>query len=742
VSGMASNKIFEDIIYQINTLLKQGELYPKYMDHILEGKNDFKISQIYTKKNYSTDWIDTLEDCIISLDTIVRNPRKFIVIEEDIVDISLARSISVESVKHLSQHTNLISSVKKDGTVIPSKILNTSKEESFDIYENRFIYTLLLKIRDFIDRRFTIMKNAMMQSGDLGISIESDFAVDKNKVNCKLESSASFPFDAVVKHKNSAEPTSVERVAHINSIINDFLSSPFAKEMRVCALVRPPILRTNVILKNADFKKALVLWQFIESNENLEFNIENVTETTELPPLLSDKYRGLIFLNTILMQSIANSREEGESLKVLEEKKEEIISDQYVTKNIDDYVPDDFPFLRLDINEIRSVYHKLTNDKSLSVAEVNKMNGALDRVIRQQKINQAKEDSATQKRLIEQQLKEEEIAKKLALREQKDIARRKRQEDARRRVEAKKVEEQHNAEMRRLVKERKELEKKQKDEEQRNLKERKHLEKIQKEEMAAQLAIQEKIDAQLDKYRALEKYALDRYNQAKKDYEEAVEAFKEEEKAQEEERRIHEMAMADISIQQIAKKEESEMLVRIAKEHKESKERVDREKKETLLLLKQQSDDYWKSEKELAIKLGVEEKLGILNIKERAELEKVQSSEKQNIALIREVNKTLNDSLTADNLEHIQKLMAISRRFRSEDDIEAIIKNYEKDRKRKKKELLMRKLKLDRNANKSKTSESADKKNIIKKFKGIKLANIFAKKQNTSKLPKSKKGKK
>ncbi|MBO7178502.1 MAG: hypothetical protein J6V69_05320, partial [Clostridia bacterium] len=114
-----ANNIYEKIVYQINNLIKQEDIYPKYMDSISGGKNDFKISQVYTKKNYDNSWIGTIEDCIVSLDNIVRNPRKFIVIEEDIVDISLARSISVESVKHLSQHTNLISSVDKNGMVIP-----------------------------------------------------------------------------------------------------------------------------------------------------------------------------------------------------------------------------------------------------------------------------------------------------------------------------------------------------------------------------------------------------------------------------------------------------------------------------------------------------------------------------------------------------------------------------------------------------------------------------------------------
>lgn len=691
---MASNQIYEEIIYQINTLLKQGQIYPKYMDSIIEGKNDYKISQVYTKKNYTTDWIDTIEDCIISLDNIVRNPRKFIVIEEDIVDISLARSISVESVKHLSQHTNLISSVKKDGTVIPSKILNTSKEESFDIYENRFIYTLLLKIRDFIDRRFTIMKNAMLQSGDLGVSIESEFAIDKNKVNYKMESSASFPFDAVVKRGSSAQPTSMERVAHINSIISDFLASPFSKEMRSCALVRPPILRTNVILKNPDFKKALLLWQFIESNENLEFNIETVTETTELPTSLSDKYRSLIYLNTVLMQSIASSREEGESLTTFEEKQEKTISDEYITKNIDDFVPDDFPHLKLNINEIRSVYQKIATAKTLTVTQVSKMNAAIDRVLRQYKINKAKEDSATQKRLIAQQLEEEALAKKLALREQKDLERIRRQEEARRRLEAKQLEAERLAELRRLVKERKEMERKKKEEEERLAQERKIQEERQREELERQLKIQEEINAVTERYRQIENVALERLNTTKIDFEQSLIAFHEEEKAQEEERRAHEMKMANMISEEIAVKEEGEMLKRLATEHDESALRIEKEKIDTLAKLKQEAEDYWASERELAIKLGVEEKLGVLNIHERAELEKIFNSEKRHLEVLKDMAASYEDGLTVENIEHIKQLMTLARRFRSEEEIEDIIRNYEKERKKKRRERLLRKLKF------------------------------------------------
>ena len=57
-------------------------------------------------------------------------------------------------VKHLSRNTNLIQDYnQKTGEVKPSKILNINKEESFNTYENRFIYTLINNMKLYIERK-------------------------------------------------------------------------------------------------------------------------------------------------------------------------------------------------------------------------------------------------------------------------------------------------------------------------------------------------------------------------------------------------------------------------------------------------------------------------------------------------------------------------------------------------------------------------------------------------------------
>lgn len=662
---MASNKIYEEIIYQINTLLKQGELYPKYINDIMGGKNDYKISQVYTKKNYTDEWIDTIEECIVSLDTIVRNPRKFIMIEEDIVDISLAKSISVESVKHLAQHTNLISSVDKKGTVLPNKILNTSKEESFEVYENRFLYTLLLKLKDFIDIRFKAIKDALTQSGDISIDIASDFNIDRSKVRCKIETNANFPFDAVVMQKSSGKLSNVERISRINMIINDFLSSAFAREMRSCALVRPPITRTNVILKDPNFKKALMLWQFVETTEKMDFKVDVVTETTELSPVLSEKYRNLIFLNTVLLQSIANTRDSGESLDAAEDKKR-TEADEYVTKNIDDFVPDDFPHLKMEIKEIRNIYRKISDGKTVGIADMGKINMAIDRVLRQYRINKSKEDSITQQRLIAKQLEEEEVAKKLALREERDLARLKRQEEARLRVELRRVAALQEEEMNSLKEETRKQEELRKLEEAKKeeldrirSEEKKKLEEDIKESEEYIKKTQEQILQQEIKLRDLrEEYAANKaeLNKQKKLLEESKQKrFESITKLKKEKALAQQKASAHR--RQMEKQEEELRIL------KYMQERVFMQIQETTLA-------YWESERALSARMKFDQDLDMITMVDKMEFAPIVASTAQKKKQLELYKNLLEKSIAVNHIDTVEDILMLLDKKCSEEELD------------------------------------------------------------------------
>ena len=351
---MSDNKITRDVYRQyakkIVNVLDGEDFYQQFKKRVDKGASEVKLAKKRLIQDISIDWIDTIDEILPNLDTIVRNPRKFIVQEEDIVDVSLARSISTESVKYLAQHTNMISKVDKDGSVTPSKILNITKEESFEIYENRFIYTLLLKLKDFVTMRYDKIKRASATQDVLDLEIESRFNLPSKKITYRTEYLAQLSFDEVMR-LDPDTLTKIERVAKIDRIITDFLSSSFAKSMRNSAPVRPPIMRTNVILKEPNFKKALTLWQFIETyNATAGFSTSDEVEEIPIENADTERLRNMVTLNTMLFESIYDQfetdmdmedKEFADFLRVgdMDFQKDQINRDEYAQK-LDNEVKD------------------------------------------------------------------------------------------------------------------------------------------------------------------------------------------------------------------------------------------------------------------------------------------------------------------------------------------------------------------------------------------------------------------
>lgn len=105
--------------------LKVMDLYEKTS----EKKSDKFIENIESTMHVQTDikdsirdleWIDMMIETLPYIDRIFRNPNRFIINEEEVIKIELSKKVTVDSIKHLSKHTNLIQEVdKKTGDVTP-----------------------------------------------------------------------------------------------------------------------------------------------------------------------------------------------------------------------------------------------------------------------------------------------------------------------------------------------------------------------------------------------------------------------------------------------------------------------------------------------------------------------------------------------------------------------------------------------------------------------------------------------
>ena len=253
-----------NIVDYINNLNKD-----KASSFVGATSSDILIKKNIDAKVSDTSWIDMVEECIPYLDNIIRNPRRFIVQEENIVPIEKAKVVTEESIRHLAQHTSMIQEVQEDGTVIPLKLLNVYREETVDLYENRFIKSL-------VDNLYTFVTNKLEESDQKSYAkVDSEVTykgIMKTKdevveVNLQLTSKKETDVDAS-KDGHSLD----ERIEHIRDIVSAFRSSTFIKSLKESSPVRSPIRKTNVILKEQNFIKALELWEYLEKN-----NIKPVT---------------------------------------------------------------------------------------------------------------------------------------------------------------------------------------------------------------------------------------------------------------------------------------------------------------------------------------------------------------------------------------------------------------------------------------------------------------------------------
>ncbi|MFQ9547586.1 MAG: DUF2357 domain-containing protein [Lachnospiraceae bacterium] len=135
----------------------ENDRYFQYLFEIVQaGNNTIHQNNRVLHKVVDERWLTVVEEGLTSIFNIVDKPRRFIATTEEVVPVALARKITADSVRHLSQNTQFITTNAK-GDIQPTKVLNVTTEESFDLYENRFVYHLIQRLFAFVDKRTDVI---------------------------------------------------------------------------------------------------------------------------------------------------------------------------------------------------------------------------------------------------------------------------------------------------------------------------------------------------------------------------------------------------------------------------------------------------------------------------------------------------------------------------------------------------------------------------------------------------------
>lgn len=287
-----------------------------------------------------TEWLDVVEGTIKYIDNIFRKPNRFIVNEEEVVKIEQAKKITVETIKHLSKNTNFIQTIDSEtGDVTPAKLLNVRKEESYDTYENRLIYTLVQNTKMFIKKRKEELVNSLnledseqQNKNNKSLQYNATSTINEEKVNVNVN------LNSNLEANGSSSKEKIEKILErIENVSRKLDSACDADPYKVIdkqhiTLVKEPIRKTNVVLKNVNFQYAMKLWEYLKDNYNIgvaeEEEHQSYTDSGELKQLIDETF----LLQYVAMKTLDEDQKENEATH---QEIQETMVDQMIEKMVD-----------------------------------------------------------------------------------------------------------------------------------------------------------------------------------------------------------------------------------------------------------------------------------------------------------------------------------------------------------------------------------------------------------------------
>lgn len=194
------------------------------------------------------------------------------------------------------------------------------EQESFAVYENRVLLTLIHKALMFVDDKYSKMKDVPNDSYN-NITVNRHLELNQQK----LEFSVNYVNE---NHENMAENLDVEdieslsdfdRIRRIRQGLNECLATPLMKEVAKEPQVKPPLTQTNLLKENPNFKKAVELWNFLDTYKKQGFEIVG----EEYNGKMSDENKEDVYLAMEFQHFMMSITTNPALRKMLQEKYEE-----------------------------------------------------------------------------------------------------------------------------------------------------------------------------------------------------------------------------------------------------------------------------------------------------------------------------------------------------------------------------------------------------------------------------------
>lgn len=421
------NELYSKYTEGVEYALEDDRYFQYLFEMIQAGDNTLEQKNRILHKVVDERWLTVVEEGIEAIFNIVDKPRRFITTSEEVVPVALAKKITADSVRHLSQNTQFITT-NETGEIMPTKILNVTTEESYDLYENRFVYHLIQRLFAFVDKRTDVI---FWSTGDETCNVMRM----ESKVDDAYEE-ISYKVEMTIKNRQSLVENDndnmdiFKRIDRVRRMSRTLRSSSFCDIMNGCAKVHSPIQRTNLMMKDPDYRKCYQLWQFIEGYDEVGYSIEEQDSTLQFDEeYLLQMYINMITNYTVFksllvsdprkMSEIETKKLEPVRPKFIKEIQEEIVEDRNIPDvEIRRVFVDEVTQAQLDAEEKLKEEMARTEELESSISDLQWQMESLNQQI--DFLEQTRQQLEEQQDALQKQMEEEQNAMQKQMDEQQN----------------------------------------------------------------------------------------------------------------------------------------------------------------------------------------------------------------------------------------------------------------------------------------------------------------------------------
>lgn len=273
------NRVFDDFYLYF----PHGANIQELIQAFTEKKLLLQFGDQEGTKIISEECVQEIRKAVPFIQRIVEKPRSFIKSIEEKVPVETAKRINSGAIMHLSRDSSDWYA-RTFLTVKPKNIISDINEETIDLYENRFVKTLIDRIIQYVAARRIKLENLYGRVEDENILAILD-STRNSYVRVQAKS------DRLIKALSKDNEThasvgyasrirdELEAIRLLERKITNLRYSDFYGRLRKCRKVGNPIAKTNIIMFDANYNRCYKLWEYLNSEHVEEdYSIEEYEE--------------------------------------------------------------------------------------------------------------------------------------------------------------------------------------------------------------------------------------------------------------------------------------------------------------------------------------------------------------------------------------------------------------------------------------------------------------------------------